>query len=108
MASPLASFSHTPDCAYFDAASFTKELVVRPWKAGDYFCPLGLEGKRKKIQDFFSDIKLGQSKRKMVPLLVAPEGILWVGGYRSDHRFRVRRSTQEILMTRISQNPHSK
>ena len=108
MPSAKVSFSHTPDIEYFDASSFTKELIVRSWKAGDYFCPLGLEGKRKKIQDFFSDIKLSQSKRKMVPLLVAPEGILWVGGYRADHRFRVRRSTQEVLMTRISQNPHSK
>jgi tRNA(Ile)-lysidine synthase len=81
----------------FDAATFSHSLVLRTWQPGDQFCPLGLGGKRKKLKNFFSDIKLERSKREKVPLLVAPEGILWVGGYRADHRFRVTEATREVL-----------
>ncbi len=87
--------------AYLDADQFSHELVVRSWKPGDYFFPYGMEGRRKKIQDFFSDAKIPRSERSKVPLVVAPEGILWVGGYRSDHRFRVMESTRHVAVLRI-------
>jgi len=87
--------------AYLDADRFSHELVVRSWKPGDYFSPYGMEGRRKKIQDFFSDAKIPRSERSKVPLVVAPEGIVWVGGYRSDHRFRVTESTRHVAVLRI-------
>lgn len=86
----------------FDAATFSHSLVLRTWQPGDQFCPLGLGGKRKKLKNFFADIKLKRSKREKVPLLVAPEGILWVAGYREDHRFRVTESTREELTVSLS------
>lgn len=88
--------------ALFDAAAISRALTVRTWQNGDVFCPSGLHGKKKKIQDFFSDIKLSASKRRAVPILVAPEGIVWVGGYRADERFQVTRDTTEILTATIS------
>ena len=87
--------------AYLDADRFSHELVVRSWKPGDYFFPYGMGGRRKKIQDFFSDAKVDRTERSQVPLVVAPEGILWVGGYRSDHRFRVTEDTRHIAVVRI-------
>jgi hypothetical protein len=36
-----------------------------------------------------------------VPLLVAPEGILWVVGHRTDHRFRVTPSTTRIVVAEV-------
>ena len=87
--------------AYLDADQFSHELVVRSWKPGDYFFPYGMEGRRKKIQDFFSDAKVHRVERCNVPLVVAPEGILWVGGYRSDHRFRVTEETMRVAVVRI-------
>ena len=91
------SWRGNPFHVNFDAATFSHSLVLRTWQPGDQFCPLGLGGKRKKLKNFFSDIKLERSKREKVPLLVAPEGILWVGGYRADHRFRVTEATREVL-----------
>jgi tRNA(Ile)-lysidine synthase len=91
----------TDSVAYLDADRFSHELVVRSWKPGDYFFPYGMGGRRKKIQDFFSDAKVHQAERSKVPLVVAPEGILWVGGYRSDHRFRVTEDTRHIAVVRI-------
>ena len=87
--------------AYLDADQFSHKLVVRSWNPGDYFFPYGMGGQRKKIQDFFSDTKVYQSERRNVPLVVAPEGILWVGGYRSDHRFRVTKDTRSVAVVRI-------
>ena len=87
--------------AYLDADRFSHELVVRSWKPGDYFFPYGMGGRRKKLQDFFSDAKIHQTERNTVPLVVAPEGILWVGGYRSDHRFRVTEETRQVAVVRI-------
>ena len=92
----------SPLQAKLDAETFSPDLVLRTWEPGDKFYPLGLEGKRKKIQDFFSDIKLERAKRKTIPILVAPEGILWVGGYRIDHRFQVTAATRKVLTASLS------
>ncbi len=89
------------DVARFDADRFTHRLEIRPWQAGDLFHPQGMAGRRKKLQDYFSDSKLSRGRRADVPLLVAPEGILWVAGYRTDHRFRVTPSTTRILVAEL-------
>lgn len=89
--------------AYLDADQFSHELVVRSWKRGDDFFPYGMAGKRKKIQDFFSDLKVRRSERNTVPILAAAEGIIWVGGYRSDHRFRVTGKTRRVAVIRLCQ-----
>jgi len=86
----------------FDADRFTHHLEVRSWQAGDVFHPHGMAGRRKKLQDYFSDIKLPRERRADVPLLVAPEGILWVAGHRADHRFRVTPSTRRIVTAEIT------
>jgi tRNA(Ile)-lysidine synthase len=87
---------------YLDPATFTPELAVRSWKPGDIFCPKGFGGRQKKLQDFFSDMKLPRSQRASVPLLVAPEGILWVGGLRADERFQVSPSTTSVVVAKMS------
>ena len=69
---------------------------------GDVFCPKGLGGRKKKIQDFFSDVKLPRSQRAKVPLLVSPEGILWVGGMREDERFQVSNTTASVVKATLT------
>jgi tRNA(Ile)-lysidine synthase len=86
----------------FDRDTFTLPLILRSWQPGDRFCPGGFGGKRKKLQDYFSDIKLPRAQRHRIPLLVAPEGILCVGGVRSDERFQVSASTTSVLVVKIS------
>ncbi|MCA9500745.1 MAG: tRNA lysidine(34) synthetase TilS [Nitrospira sp.] len=86
---------------YLDQAKFTPDLILRSWVPGDIFCPKGLGGRQKKLQDFFSDLKLPRSQRNKVPLLVAPEGIVWVGGLRADERFQVSSSTTSVVMAKM-------
>lgn len=94
-------WKNDPSCVYLDADLFTHRLMVRPWEAGDAFYPLGMKGQRKKIQDFFSDMKISRMNRSEVPLVVAPEGIVWVAGFRVDHRFRVRKKTKRFLVLKL-------
>jgi tRNA(Ile)-lysidine synthase len=49
------------------------------------------------LQDFFADLKVPRTMRGRIPLVVAPEGLVWVAGYRMDHRFRVTASTRRVL-----------
>lgn len=62
-------------------------LSVRNWRRGDWFCPFGMGGHRKKLQDFFVDRKVDRKLRGRIPLVVAPAGVVWVAGYRGDERF---------------------
>jgi tRNA(Ile)-lysidine synthase len=72
-------------------------LTVRRRLPGDWFCPIGMGGRRKKLQDFFVDQKVPRHQRDQVPLVVAPRGIVWVGGYRGDERFRPTLQTSRIV-----------
>ena len=87
---------------HLDPETFTPELALRSWAPGDIFCPKGFGGRQKKLQDFFSDMKLPRSQRPKVPLLVAPEGIVWVGGLRADERFQVSPSSTSVVVAKMS------
>lgn len=88
--------------AIFDLDRFTLDLTVRVWRKGDVFQPAGMRGHSKKLQDLFSDAKISRIERGRVPLVVAPEGILWVGGLRADHRFIATPSTGRRLVLELS------
>ena len=94
--------------AWFDADRFSEPLLVRAWQAGDRFSPVGMKGESKKLQDFFTDKKVARHERSKVPLLVAPEGILWVIGVRQDERFVVRGETTRCLLVSVSNRASEK
>src|SRR5262249_14430506 len=87
----------TKDCIVIDADRISQPLVVRSWQPGDRFCPHGMEGHSKKLQDFFIDAKLSRADRRRVPLVVAPEGIVWVIGYRQDERWVATPNTKRYM-----------
>ena len=51
----------------------------------------------KKLQDFMVDAKIPRAWRDNVPLVCSPQHILWVVGWRLDHRARVTPSTKRVL-----------
>jgi tRNA(Ile)-lysidine synthase len=84
--------------AIFDADRFSTPLFLRRWRAGDRMQPSGMKGKSKKLQDLFTDLKIARNERETIPVLVAPEGILWVVGLRQDERFLLREESTRCLM----------
>ena len=97
----------TRESAVFDLARFSVPLVLRPWQAGDRIYPRGMGGKSKKLQDFFTDLKVSREERMRIPLLVAPEGILWVVGRREDERFVARKSSSRYLVATVQSHAGS-
>ncbi|HPB58036.1 MAG TPA: tRNA lysidine(34) synthetase TilS [Bacteroidales bacterium] len=89
-----------PRYAYFDAHHWRYPLLIRAWEAGDTFQPLGSKG-RKKVSDFFTDLKLSLIEKKRVQILCRadnPKEILWIIGFRIEHRFRVREHTEKVVI----------
>lgn len=75
--------------AYLDVTKLSFPLILRRWQAGDFFLPLGLKGKKKKLQDYFSDLKLNRFEKEDIWILTSDSKIVWIIGFRQDERFAV-------------------
>lgn len=82
--------------ATLDAGKVKFPLRWRKWKAGDVFYPLGMEH-RKKVSDFLIDAKVPVTDKHSVTVLESDGQIVWVVGYRIDHRYRITEQTAEAI-----------
>jgi tRNA(Ile)-lysidine synthase len=87
--------------ALFDYDKMGSFLTLRRRRPGDWFCPAGMGGKRKKLQDYFVDEKIPRRIRDTVPVLCSGDDILWVVGLRTDERFLPGPKSTKWLMVRF-------
>ncbi len=81
---------------YPDMEKLKLPLLLRKWKNGDYFYPLGMNGK-KKLSKYFKDEKVNLLAKNEQWLLCTDENIVWVIGKRADERFKVTPKTKRIV-----------
>jgi len=76
------------------------DLLIRNWRKGDYFYPSGMLG-RKKLSDFWNELKLDQQAKNAQWLLCCKDDIVWVVNRRKDRRFEIKPEDKTALMVRL-------
>lgn len=86
--------------AAMDAKDITFPLLLRKWKQGDYFYPLGMQ-KKKKVGKLLNDLKISLPGKEKIWVIESNKKIIWVVGKRIDDRFKVTNQTKNIIRIRL-------
>jgi len=86
--------------SFFDKDNLSFPMVIRNFRPGDAFQPLGVGGTQK-LKKFFIDRKVPRSDRIKCPILLSRGKIIWVVGHRIDESVKVTPSTRNVLKVEL-------
>ncbi len=81
---------------FFAASALPAVLALRYWQAGDRMQPFA-SCHQKKLQDIFTDAKIGREVRRRWPVLCAGDDIIWLPGLRRAEFGRVDEQAGEVV-----------
>ena len=82
---------------FFDAARIGGGIILRHWRPGDRFQPIGMKS-AVKLQDLFVNAKIPAARRRVLVLAATAAGeIFWVEGLRMGEKFKLTPETRRQL-----------
>ena len=86
-----------PRCEFFDADKVGPRILLRHWRAGDRFQPIGMQGPVK-LQDLFAAARVPRAQRhELVVAATAAGTVFWVEGLRMSEQFKLDSKTVRRL-----------
>jgi tRNA(Ile)-lysidine synthetase-like protein len=86
-----------PQCEWFDSERVGDSVILRHWRPGDRFHPIGMSNPIK-LQDFFTNQRVPREKRRRLIVAATADGeIFWVEGVRIGEHFRLDGNTRRVL-----------
>ncbi len=89
-------FSKSDNTEYIAEDKLNGNFIIRKWKDGDRFYPLGMKNS-KKVSDFLSEQKIESYNKKEQLVLTNSGKIVWVVGIRIDNRFKITKKTKKVV-----------
>ena len=81
----------------FDADKIGSKVILRYWRRGDRFQPIGMQ-QSVKLQDLFTNLKIPRERRhRLVVAATARDELFWIEGFRIAERFKLDRQTRRCL-----------
>jgi tRNA(Ile)-lysidine synthase len=90
-----------PSAACIDYDKLNFPVLIRKWKTGDYFYPIGMKQK-KKLSDYFIDKKYSIPEKENKLILESDGKIVWIIGDRIDNRYKITRMTKKALIIKTA------
>jgi len=81
---------------YISGDGISGKFILRTWKNGDRFYPLGMKGS-KKISDFLTEQRIPSYKKREQLVLTNSGKIVWVVGIRLDDMFKLKANTKKVF-----------
>ena len=93
--------------AALDYSKLDFPLILRPWKKGDFFIPLGMKGK-KKISDYMIDEKFSSFQKENTWVICSLDSIVCIVGYRINDEFKLVPETEKVYLVEPLINENGK
>ncbi len=89
-------FNNDKNIEFIDGGRLGSEFIVRRWRPGDKFTPIGMKG-TVKVSDFLNAEKVPSAARQARLVLTWNNEIIWVIGSRINEKYKIKQETKRIL-----------
>ena len=84
-------------CAYAALEKLEPELLLRTWRDGDRYQPLGMTNGQQKVSDLWINNKVPLRAKGHWPLLFSGDRLIWIPGFPPAETVRITAQTQQIV-----------
>jgi tRNA(Ile)-lysidine synthase len=102
---PDSDFAEYNPQQLLDARLLPESLTIRNWRAGDRYWPEHTK-EPKKIKELLQERHIAQPARKMWPVAVSGDEIVWMRGFPAPAKFRLRQEGEGVLIRETPIDEH--